>query len=1010
MTTIPPRKFNSGEMVKIKDDPNRVGIVLGEPLLVQSGWNYRVFFSTDERPIIAEQDLLANDVLTDHDALQLFGDSTDFLRYLVLIKRREPLSDNLYALYSSRIKFEVYQFRPLVKFLSNPDYRLLIADEVGLGKTIEAGIILQELRARHEVSKVLIVCPSSLRSKWKDEMRMRFDETFDVLDAQKMRWVCDENTRYGESISIRGIVSLETIRRGDVRDALTDANIEFDLIVIDEAHHCRNRGTLSNDVASFLSESCAAMLLLTATPLQLGTQDLFHLLQILAPTEFDNADAFDQILLPNHHINEASRLLSARRVHEAYESLRRVETTNFRRDNPYYKECLRILSQEDPSHDDLILAQKYLLEINTLSHIFTRTRKRDVYEKSALREAHTLTFRFTPVERRFYDAIVSATRDDAIWEHGWVSAWAVIMRERQAASCISAAREHFQSLIEERNDSTSEDAAAVQGLTDDAEDNDAQNVPTNRLRAALTDVEIPNDVDTKFEKFREGLQEVLSDDSSSKIIVFSFFRGTLQYLDKKLKQFSYGVRMIHGGISVVERERIIEDFRFNPKANILLSSEVGSEGLDFQFCNTLFNYDLPWNPMKVEQRIGRLDRFGQTHSKIRIYNLMIEDSIEDRIFNRLFNRIQIFERSIGDIEAILGDQMREISRQIFSSCLTVEQEKDLADRAIDIILRKKRDIEEFEEQRLQFMGQDKIFTDDIENMQKTGRFISESETRALVTSFVRKKFPQAIIKENGDGTYALTPDISFVQDIRNFVYKVRYPTDFLKRLDDGKLIPLTFSSSLAYERKLVEFITLNHPLARAAEEYWLNNSDNAPLFKLVIRGSKHLEGRYYFFVFRYKVEGLRKETKLKSFVVSVGGTAVVDDLSNQFLRLVQDTPLAVQKQNVDFKKMEFDNANRFAEKIAVEERDRLHQEMIRLNQALIVARLSALEQTFRVKRRRLEALLRETTEPRIHRMYTAQLKNVEAKYNLKKREIEEQPGVRVEFTSELRGVVQMVSV
>ena len=149
----------------------------------------------------------------------------------------------------------------------------------------------------------------------------------------------------------------------------------------------------------------------------------------------------------------------------------------------------------------------------------------------------------------------------------------------------------------------------------------------------------------------------------------------MEYLRRKLEatEYSKKVGLIHGDIPKKDRQKIIKKFRQTDKIKILLSSEVGGEGLDFEFCNVIFNYDLPWNPMRVEQRIGRLDRYGQRHEKILIYNFSMVGTIDDEILNRLYRRINVFEKFIGDLDAILGDQITELTKDIFNTRLTQEQ-------------------------------------------------------------------------------------------------------------------------------------------------------------------------------------------------------------------------------------------------------------------------------------------------------------------------------------------------
>jgi SNF2 family DNA or RNA helicase len=1030
MNQIPP-KFEKFQMVRLRREPTKSGVVWGEPIPSDRGWQYEIFFSGDDRRFVIEHDI---ETLTEHPPDEpghiRFGDINDLLRSLLLIKLRTPLADHLYGLYASRTKFEVYQFKPAQKFLGNPDQRILIADEVGLGKTIEAGIIYLELQARMDLTRVLVVCPPALKYKWQDEMRSRFDENFTILDREKLDNFLDDYAQFGENTRLRGIVTLHLIRRTEIAARIADLHINFDLVIIDEAHHMRNPATLSNQVGSVLSDFADAMLMLTATPLHLGNQDLFHLLQILAPGEFDNLEAFRDRIEPNKHINRASQYLGQLDRSSAIQELRKIERypihTRFER-NPYYLETVELLEGPQPTKEGMIKAQRNLLELNTLAHIFTRTRKREVVVDPPVRAAHSLIVEFSPEEREFYDGVIQYVRQEyRINQGGWISGWVTMMRERQAASCITAVRGFYEQLLNEQYSITREDIYLADELTPDEElgDRSLERIVHNHLHSAQTAhleelVEIGNklgNTDTKFDLFQEALQRVLEQDTGGKILIFSFFRATLDYLYRRLSQLGYRVNMIHGGVDLNERKSRVEQFRDDPDVNILLSSEVGSEGLDFQFCHTLFNYDLPWNPMKVEQRIGRLDRFGQEHERINIYNLLIENSIEERIFLRLYERIGIFQESIGDLEAILGEEIRYLSNQLFSRDLTPNQENDLAEQASHNIIRRKQEMEEFEQQRLQFMGQDAIFADEVQTAIEAGKFISESEIQALVETFVKEKFPRTRLKPDyEDPTFALSPGVDFNNYLRDFVIRTRNSDqtalDFLRRLNEVGIIPLTFSADIAYQRKLVEFITIRHPITLAAISYWQQQPrEELPVYKLCFESSTGSPGDYFFFIMLFHSEGMQQNSQLVPILLSRSELKVEIGMGDKFMQLLQ---FASQKEFYTLGQLngeKFDQAKTNAKKYAAKFRDQRELEMQHMNDALVNARLTALEQTYQIKSSTVQRYLETATDTRIVRMRKAQLRNIEAKYLNSVQELEKQRDVSVSFSLELAGLVRILHV
>jgi len=1009
---VPAPKFSLNQEVCLRQNPEKRGYIKKVINFNEGVWTHQVFFSAHETPYITESEL---EVWQPQDE---FGSMEDLLCDLALVKLRRSLGDTLYALYGSRTKFEVYQFKPALKFLANADQRLLIADEVGLGKTIEAGIIYLELQARLDLDRVLIVCPSGLRQKWQDEMKARFDEEFVILDSQGTRNFLDKVQNYSGT-RVRGIISLELIRRRDLAEAFAD--VKLDLVIIDEAHHCRNTATLANAVASVLAENADAALLLTATPLQMGQEDLFNLLNILSPGEFDNVQTFIDRLEPNKHINRAAQILSTGDRTNALTELRNVEQTTQRKSfqgNPYYHEVVRILSADWASQQEMITAQRRLIELNTLASVFTRTRKRDIAVKVPIRTAQVLPVHFTPAEKKFYQQAIQEVREEFLQRHwtGAGSGFVTIMKERQVASCISAyIRRRYDTKDEIYiEDDTFGNDFAMAGEEEDSLNGKGYQISNYQVVAAPPRPNISVLKDSKFEVFWQALKTILNEDTRTKVLVFSFFRDTNNYLYEELKRKGINVRVIHGGFNVWDRYKIIEEFRDNPEIRVLVTSDVGSEGLDFQFCDTLFNYDLPWNPMKVEQRIGRIDRFGQESDRVRIYNLIIEDSIESRILYRLYERIEIFKHSIGDIEAILGEQIRELTQAVFSKHLTPEEEVHQVEQASRNIMRKKQDMEEFEQKKMQFLGQEAIFSTIVEKTIESGRYVSAAEMQALVSNYIKENFPLSHLVSNGpdDASYTLHANEDLVHEIKTYILQHKKNDGsaglFLYKLRPGKEIPLTFSSDLAYQRKLLEFITPRHPLAQAALDTWKQKSFRINRISIVQIDTRIAPpGNYYFFIFSFIAEGVDKDSRIIPVVVRADNGDVHIDLSKQFLHLAQTRGKPVNSRSgFDFTELQI--AEESAELYMIRERDVILNDLMTSNVALINARLNAVEQSYQAKQRRINRIQSKVSNRSILRMYESQLRNMEAKYQAKKREIESKRKVNVHFDLDIRGYAVVV--
>ena len=211
-------------------------------------------------------------------------------------------------------------------------------------------------------------------------------------------------------------------------------------------------------------------------------------------------------------------------------------------------------------------------------------------------------------------------------------------------------------------------------------------------------------------------------------------------MERRLRDAGINVLQINGSVPTGERTLIIDRFKTDPHVRVLLTSEVGSEGLDFQFCDTLFNYDLPWNPMRVEQRIGRIDRYGQKAEKIRIYSFFLRGTIEERILERLYTRIGIFEDSVGDLEPILGPLAQQLSREIFSMDLTPVQELEKTEQLLASLEVRRLEEEDLQKRTAELLGQDALALQAVQDTVSSGRYISAPELRSVVCDLPRKGF------------------------------------------------------------------------------------------------------------------------------------------------------------------------------------------------------------------------------------------------------------------------------
>jgi len=1024
-------KYFKGDKVIIKALGNQIGIIDGEPKETKGKLFYPVSIDPSQPGSYYPEDSIEK-FIPPKSVEQLlkakeFSHIEDFIQALIYKKLERPLSDNLYTFYASRTEFQVHQFKPILKFLNTFKQRLLLADEVGLGKTIEAGIIITEISARvGELSRVLIVCPSMLTPKWEEEMRKRFNLDFNILKRDDFIKFMQRYTEYGEAEKIKAIMTLQTLRSNRMIERLREVAPHFDIAIVDEAHYMRNPETLSSELGEVLSELSDAMLFLSATPLQLGTPDLFNLLSLLIPEEFSDFALFHNLIEPNEYINNALRRLYEPRA--AIELLKKVEDTTQKErftKNPFYREAIDLLSHNDKlSRDQGIRLQKLLIELNSLSYVFTRTKKRDVEIQFPIREAKVIRVQFTPQEMEFYNAVTDFVSERFTARYGSSQgiSFAVIMPQRQVASCIQAMKDKLDNIIKK---GVVKAPSVDNGDVIDPSDIDPPWKLEKRELSSITSLKHTanrvGNVDTKFDKFLEALRELEKEDPSAKIMVFAFFKKTLEYLKRKLEatEYSKKVGLIHGDIPKKDRQKIIKKFRQTDEIKILLSSEVGGEGLDFEFCNVIFNYDLPWNPMRVEQRIGRLDRYGQRHEKILIYNFSMVGTIDDEILNRLYRRINVFEKFIGDLDAILGNQITELTRDIFNTRLTQEQKIQKIEKVAENIARRQKELEEFERECQKFIGQDEYFNQEITRILETKRFITSDEVIFFLKSFLKKNYPKTTLlppKSRRQNVFVLKCDDGFRRFVRRYSSSGENIKQLERKLSFNGGILVTFNDQEACRDESLEFITIHHPIMKAIKRYYDENKQhihNTAQFRLT--GNSEHQGNYLFFIYLLEKTALKKDLILIPILVSLENKKVhiVDELCDWFLgEIVKAEPVDDEKLTTyddGLFEMAVKQAEEYLEMIREEEEHKLR----RSNDTLVNNQIESVKQATEIKTKKAEEIIRnfllqgKTEEAPIVRLHKGRVRNLRISMEEKINELEKKRSVSVGFSLVAGGVVKI---
>lgn len=786
MTTITP-KFAKGDNVRIVTS-GKVGTV-NDVLVRNNNVGYRVtiegkMVSFQEKflePFVnKEQEIIDSLVLND------FGTYEDFKVFNTLIRLKKPYEGNYYSYLGSKTVFNPFQFKPLMKFLNyQSSERLLIADEVGVGKTIETGIILTELLARGRITRknpVLIVCPNILGPKWVKEMKERFNLNFFLHDSKSLRTALLNamNGRFADH-EMFGVVSLQVLRSEEFLELLEKIDamrLDFlwSFVIVDEAHHMRNHGTMSNRLGHLLSSMSDMMVMLSATPLNLRDSDLYHLMNILDPNLYPDIQSFEALIEPVKVINQIKNTLLLNKVEDypdILELLDDLDSLSMGKIIPKHS-GINVLKEklsegEKLSFEKVAKFEKMLTSFNPLENSFTRTLKKEAFKQQVIREVVKIPVYMTEPERRFHQAVIEMAEELFLARGGnpAVLGFVTNLPRRMAASCIPAMKDYLKWSLESNlylgaELVDPEDEVIMEGNLDDIGDD--SNLKQTALPSALREkyqylletAEAIGDIDSKYDQFTEYLNKLLATLENPQVIVFSFFIRTLDYLKKRLEEDGFTVNIITGetpligkGHQQAGRYEIIDQFK-DKEFQILLASDVGGEGLDFQFCQAMINYDLPYNPMKVEQRIGRIDRFGQKSEKVFVASLYLADTVDERIYELLYDRIDLVHESIGMFEPILSKNMLDFQKDIISGVLTEQQLEDRA-REISLAIEKsKLQHSQFEEQRNELLGEGE-FRKLINGLEQKNDFLQPSDAAQLTESFLIRNGSsyQSIDEESG---------------------------------------------------------------------------------------------------------------------------------------------------------------------------------------------------------------------------------------------------------------------
>jgi len=496
------------------------------------------------------------------------------------------------------VKLLEHQVEAAHRALFEMNGKALLADEVGLGKTIEVGMILKEMHYRETCDSVLILTPAQLAKQWQGELLEKFGLDF----------VCNYDDDFNGFDSHNQIIASIDTAKSERYQASVLAR-EWDVLVMDEAHYVKNEETDRYDLIDRLRFDYAFFL--TATPIQNELTDLYNIVSLLRPGLFGSRDTFHQYFVDNGQETLVNRDELQRR----------------------------------------------------LSQVMIRNRREDTDIDFTDRVIDTRTFEPNGPEKELYDAVTEYVRGAYSQDRG--QKLVLMLLQKEVVSSPEALRQTLLKQLNEQNELTHRD----------------------ELKTILDKVDAIESI-TKQERLFDIVEEVRERVDMGRVIIFTQFRPTQQQVLEALDEQGYTTHAFHGGHSSQEKEDIVD--RFREEGGVLVSTDAMNEGRNLQFCNIMVNYDLPWNPMKVEQRIGRIHRIGQKR-KVYVFNMGLKGTIEEYVLDRLYHKIDLFQQTVGELSTILtrledsGQSFEdEIFERLASADSEVELENDFDSMALDL--------------------------------------------------------------------------------------------------------------------------------------------------------------------------------------------------------------------------------------------------------------------------------------------------------------------------------------
>jgi len=718
------------------------------------------------------------------------GDAESF--FLVTEGRRIRLAhqfDPLYAVNVSQIDPLPHQIDAVYfHILRHPRIRFLLADDPGAGKTIMAGLLLKELKQRGLVNRVLIVIPGHLKDQWIREMKEKFGETFKVIDRAVMEASWGRNVWLEEN---QAITSMDFAKQEDVMLSLAESM--WDLVIVDEAHKLaayeygsgKITKTQRYKLGELLSKNSNFLLFLTATPHRGDPSNFRLFLDLLEPGFF----ATNEILM--EAIRNRENPLFLRRLKEDLKTFdgtpifppRKVKTVKYRL-SPDEKRLYNAVTEYVEKYYNKALEIEEERRRRNITFALLILQRRLASSVRAVRKS---------LERRKSKLEELLKREELIQEVGYVSE--EVLEDMPEIERWEKEEELLGKLTSSRT---------LEELKEEID-------KLEELIRLAKEVE-KKEIETKLNELRNVMEIEKIKEKGEKLLIFTESKDTLDYLVEKIHEWGFDVTYIHGGMNL--DKRIQAEHEFREKAQIMVSTEAGGEGINLQFCWLMVNYDIPWNPNRLEERMGRIHRYGQQY-EVHIYNLVAIDTKEGRILEKLLTKLEIIGQQMGKVFDVIGD--------VVSAYLPAG--KTLQDLIIEAITNKRsldEILQDFERvpdeeaiKRAREAALEGLATRYIDFSRILGEMRVAKENR-LVPEYIEKFFLKAAeklgvkVEMRKDGFWRI-PNVPY--ELRNLPYdfKIKYGVVFKEY---GKF---SFDKEKAFKGQ-AEFIAPGHPLLEAVIE------------------------------------------------------------------------------------------------------------------------------------------------------------------------------------------------